>query len=554
MGFLIVTSAVIAGANEKMDEDTHSIVIEKLELALKKAQEDETVSLAPVRARLADLYSDRARIREMNEAKQGCKSGTKGCTGAFNDRRRALELYAAAENETDQRERGMLLIHMALLHKLVNQPAKAEAIYDRLIKEGGAKHSNEILGESYIGRAERRYMRSEFSKALADYEVALKMAKKYKRGPIAHRIAWCHLNLDEQDTAVAGLISILRNPEMLKRDSTNGPTLDLNFQEEVASDLATFYARGTIKSGDAARIAELAPQHAKLRIMKYFASEAERLGQKRPALEAWALVADLDPEGEASLENLIRVARVKYDLGDKQGTLVTVEKAVGLWKKAGCKLAETECENLRKRLRNLVTDWNKGESMKPSELLLGAYVAYNSQFQSDLQMNFFAAQIARELKKSSEAVSMYHKTSLLAINPAKNGDKEAIQILDASIAGEVEMAEAAPKGPESIEMRQKAYDHYLRLSPKGPLAHSVRYQRARLPYEAGSHDEASSRLEAFAKSGDCRQLKSGKADSLCLQAADLDLDARVLMKDDAGIETGALSYAKIYSERKLDYL
>lgn len=553
MGFLLVTAAVVANATDRMDEDTHTVVIDKLELALKKAQEDETVSLAPVRARLADLYSDRARIREMEEAKRACKKGAKDCNGSISDRKRALDLYSASENETPQAERGMLLIHMAHLNKLVNQPAKAEAIYDRLIKEGTI-HSTDILGEAYVGRADRRYSRSEFAPALGDFEAALKMAKKYKRGPIAHRIAWCHLNLDAQDTAVAELIAILRSPDMLKRDSTNGPTTDLNFQEEVATDLATFYARGPIKSGDAARVAELAPAHARLRIMKYFASEAERSGQKRAALEAWALAAQFDPEGETSLENLIRVARVKYDLGDKPGTLETFNKAIALWKKEGCKQAATECENLRKRLRNLVTDWNKGESMKPTELLLAAYVSYNSQFESDLQMNFFAAQIARELKKANDAVAMYHKTSLLALKPAKSGDKEAQQILDASIAGEVDMAEAMAKGPESIEARQKAYDHYLRLAPKGPLAHSVRYQRARLPYEAGSNDEASARLEAFAKSEECRQGKSGKADSLCIQAADLDLDARVLLKDDASIEKGALSYARVFPERKLEYL
>ncbi|MEK7356819.1 MAG: hypothetical protein AAB250_10240, partial [Bdellovibrionota bacterium] len=523
--------------------------------------EDETVSLAPVRARLAELYSDRARLREMGEVQksnqQTCQK-TKTCGASVNDRRRALELYTRAETETPQEEKGALLIHMAHLHKLVNQPAKAEAIYDRLIKDGPSKHQSEFLAEAYVGRATRRYSRSEFSNALVDFEAGIKLAKKYKRGPIAHRIAWCNLNLDRQETAVVQLLAILQDPEMLKRDSTSGPTTDVTFQEEVATDLATFYARGTIKPGDAKRVADLAPQPARLRVVKYFAAEAERLGQKRAALEAWALANDLDPEGETSLENLVRVARVKYDLGDKPGTLETIQKSVALWKKRGCKANELECENLRKRLRNLVTDWNKGESLKPTENLLGAYVAYNSQFESDLQMNFFAAQIARELKKSTDAVAMYHKNSILAVKSAKSGDKEAAQILEASIAGEVEMAEAAPKEGElraaSIEMRQKAYDHYLRLAPKGTLAHSVRYQRARLPYEAGSHDEASSRLEGFAKSEDCRRLKAGKADSLCIQAADLDLDSRVVLKDDVAIEKGALSYARIFPERKIEYL
>ena len=561
LGFLIVTSAALAFASEKneapekMDETTHTIVIDKLELALKKAKDDETVSLAPIRSRLADLYSDRARIREMKEAEQKC-SGTgslkvKGCDGSMKDRKRALELYSAVVKETDQANRGALLVHMANLYKLVDQPEKALAIFDGIIKDGARLHSTTILSEAYSGRGESRYMKAQFAKAQDDFEAALRMAPKYKRGAIAHRIAWCHLNRGDQPTAVAQLIAILTTPDLLKRESTDGPKLDLSFQEDVATDLVTFLSRGTLKSGDAKRVADLAPEHARLRITKFFASEAERLGQKRAALEAWALASTMEPKGESTLENTIHIARVKYDLGDKAGTLQSMQESVKMWKELGCK---DDCENLRKRLRNLVTDWHRAEHLHPSEPLLGAYIAYNSLFENDLEMNFFAAQVAREEKRATDAAAMYHKTSLLASKPAKSGDKTAVQILDASLAGEVEMAEAAPKGADSFTLRQNAYDHYLRMAPQGPLAHSVRYQRARLPYEQGANDEASVRLERFAKSDACRGSKSGEEHQLCLQAADLDMDARVQLKDDESVEQGALAYSKIYSERKLEYL
>ena len=99
---------------EKMDADTHTLVIEKMETVLHSAKDDETMRLYPIRARLADLYAERARLRAMSEAaaaskaagQTASKSDSKSDVGAdggadngqdsspsASDRRRALELY-----------------------------------------------------------------------------------------------------------------------------------------------------------------------------------------------------------------------------------------------------------------------------------------------------------------------------------------------------------------------------------------------------------------------------------------------------------------------------
>lgn len=543
-GFSIETAYAGQIAGAKMDAQTHTVVIEKLEMSLKKAGEDETIDLSPVRSRLADLYSDRARLREMEENEKSCTK----CTGAKEDRQRALQLYTLTLKEAPQKERGAIMIHMAHLYQLNGEAKRSEALLEQIIKEGTRAHNNEVLSKAYVGRAERRYNRGLYTYARQDFEVAIKMAAPTKRGPIAHRIAWCNLNLEQQDTAVAQLVAILKNPAMLKRESTEGAAIDIAFQEEVAMDLATFVARGPVSSRDIALVEDLAPKRQKLEILRHLAQETERLGKPRAALEAWALAATYEPEGAKKLEVHVRVARLRYNIGDKQGSLAAINDAMKLWNKENC-TEKVDCENLRKDVKNLIADWNKAETKQPTALLLGAYKAYLTAFDDDVEMTYFAAETAKATKAFTDAVALYHKSSLLAVN-SKN--PKAPEILESSITNEVEMAEQAPK-PQQYELRQAAYDHYLKLSPKGKINHQVRYQRARLPYEQGANDEASHRLQSFATSTNCTTAK-GSDRALCVQAADLDLDARVLMKDDVSVEKGALLYARVYGERKLDYL
>lgn len=527
---------------ENMDTDTHSVVIDKLEMSLKKAKDDETISLAPVRARLADLYSDRARLREMDEQKHNAKP-----TGSRADRLRALELYIQVLKEASKDERGPIMIHMSHLDQLLGQQAAAEQIFEQIIKEGPSAHAPQILQQAYAGRAEHYYQRGEFKQARSDFEVAMRFAPAVKRGPIAHRIAWCNLNLDDQETAVAELVQILRTPEMLKRESTNGAELDVNFQDEVATDLATFVARGPITENQIKLVEELAPKRSKLTVMKHLAEEAERAGQTRAALESWSIVSKYEPQGVDKMEVSSRVARLRYNLGDKPGSLQAIQTAMKQWSKEGC-TEKLDCDNLRKEIRNLVTDWAKAETKKPSETLLGAFTSYVGVFDQDVEMMYFAAETAKAVKQYPQAVALYHKAAVLA---KSSKDAKAADILESSLTNEVEMAELAPK-EQGYPLRQAAYDFYLSMSPNGKINHKVRYQRARLPYEMGNNLEASHRLEEFAKSAQCRT-KDTEDHQLCVQAADLDLDARVLLKDDIAVEKGALQYARIFTEKKLEY-
>jgi hypothetical protein len=546
---LVLSTVASARADEaplaKMTAETHTVVIEKLEKALQKAKEDETVDLSPVRARLADLYAERARLKEMEEGKAACQN----CTGALGDRERALVLYSDVLKQCEPRSRGPIALQMAHLSFLVNKPAQAEKYFELIIKEGNRVHEKDVMASAYVGRGERRFERGDFKKAQSDFEAALLLSAPSRRGRIAHRIAWCELNQGEQETAVASLVSILKNPAYLKPQATDGEVSDVSFQEEVVHDLATFVARGNVSDAQMRLVSQYAPKDSKLEIMRHFASELERLGQKNAALIAWSNVAELEPSQQGKLEVLVRVARILYDRGEKADSQKSFVAAIELWKKTGCE-EKVDCENMRRTLKNLVADWHKAERKKPSTALLNVYVSYLSKFDDDLEMTFQAATVAKDLKIAKQGIALYHKASILA---STKTDATSKTIFNESLGGEIEMAELYPKGPESIAAREAAYDHYLKMAPNGEIAHKVAYQRARLPYESGDNQRAADRLAEFARSARCLNAKSADR-GLCLQAANLDLDARVLLKDDAGVEKSATAYSKFYADQKVEFL
>lgn len=542
---MITVAAVAATATaraEKMDAEIHTVVIQKLERALSEAKEDETVSLRPVRARLADLYAERARLRAMDEAEKNCDT----CTGALEDRKRALKLYDAVVAEASKENRGPLMLQMAQLRELNNENKAALGLYETLIKEGGSKHKADILAEALIGRAEARFGRGDTDGAQRDFESALKLVGSGRKGVIMHRIAWCELNRGDQNKAVRSLIHILQTPALLTRESSEGPKFDVSFQEDVARDLATFLARGEVTSREIAMLENLAPERAKKETMKHFASECERLGQKKAAISAWAAVAKYESKSSDRLEALVRVAQIRFDLDQKKEALAGLQQATQAWTKGGCDDAEV-CKNLETRMRELVIAWNKMEKKKPSGLLADAYVAYLSAFDGDIEMTEWAAEAARAQKRFGLAATLYHKASQLAAAAPKA--KHSKEVLESAVVGEVEMAELS----KDNRTREASYDHYLALNANGAIAAKIRYQRAHVAYERGDMKEASNRFHAFAVSGDCRTSRAKETSQLCVQAADLDLDALVGLKEHALVQIRAAEYGQLFSSRRQEY-
>lgn len=543
---ILLSSTWITGSvahAEKMDTETHTLVIEKLEKSLREAKEDETLSLRPVRARLADLYAERARLRAMSEAENNCSD----CKGAVQDRERALKLYETVLAESQPESRGAILLQMAHINRILFKNKIARNLYDQIVREGSLKHSRSVLAQGYVGRAELSFGRGDFKEAQTDFETARRLLPLQKQGEIYYRLAWCRLNLGDQPQALAHLIHILKTPELLTRDSGRGSSLDSSFHEDVARDLAIFIARGSVGAREIRLLESLSPERSRLFNLKLLATELERLGAKSVSLQVWESYLRQDPPSFEKLEARVHVARLQLDLGRKPAVLHALKLTLEEWRKLGC-APETECQLLQKKLRQIVVDWNRSEKKKPSLSLLYAYQTYLEFFDRDAEMTYGAALIARELKRSSDAASLYHKSSEQAAELAPHPENR--KLLEASLVGEVEMAEMT----QSKNLREAAYDHYLKLHPQGEIAPRIRYQRARIAYERGDNEEATKRLNEFATSEICLKSAPKKTAELCAQAADLDLDALVLLRDDRRVEERASFYARKYPNRRMEYL
>ncbi len=527
---------------EKMDAEIHTVVIQKLEQSLEETREDSNLSLRPVRARLADLYAERARLRAMNEAEANCSE----CKGALDDRQRALRLYDVVLSEAPSKNRGPLMLQMAQMRELNGEFKKAEGLYDQLVTEGKNKHSNDFLAEAYVGRAEARFARGEMVRAQGDFEEAYKLVKQGRKGQILSRIAWCHLNRGNQGEAVRTLVRILETPQLLTRESSTGMSYDASFHDDIARDLATFFARGDVGRREIRQIESLAPDTSKKETLRHFASECERLGQKKAAIEVWAVEANYESTPAERLETKVRIAQIRFDLGEKKEALLGMRGALADWGNSGCTDAEI-CSGLKLRLRNLVIAWNRSEKKQPSSLLADAYLAYVGHFQDDMEMTIWAAEVARAQKRYATAASLFYKSALLA---STSKEKGAGKILESGLVGEVEMAEIS----KDLKTRELSYDHYLKLNPNGAIASKVRYQRAHVAYERGDMNEASRRFYEFAASGSCRSGSGSKeTHKLCIQAADLDLDALVGIKAHATVQTRGIEYARAFPARSQEY-
>lgn len=551
-----------AALAQKMDAETHSIVIEKMEKVLSDGREDETLRLYPIRARLADLYAERARLRAMDEAEKNCQD----CTGALDDRKRALALYENVVAQAPKEQRGPVLIQMAHIYELTGQSAKSMKVYQDMIRAGEREHGRKMTAQAYAGLAEAQFAKADFGSALKNFETAVKLSEQNKRGYLTYRIAWSQLNMGDQTKAVNTLVRVLRSPQLLTRESTQGPVFDESFQEDVSRDLATFLCRGDeVTVRDIRMLESLSPERAKRDNLHHLASECDRLGNKKAALVAWAEFLEHETNPTDRLEALVRVSQIRFDLGQKNQALEGMKRATAEWKKRGCK-DEATCMPLRMRLRKLVIDWNRTEKKKPTPALLDAYQTYLSQFDDDVEMTSWAALIARDTKQNRTAATLYYKASVLAaksindkrpLNPVEKeftakDAKETQDILEGSLVGAIEMAELA----KDAKLRETAYDHYLSLNSNGKMAMKVRYQRGHLAYEQGDHKKAVSRFDEFVSSNECaaalKERKSADGD-LCVKAADLALDALVLLKNEPELEKTALKFASIVPSRQTEY-
>lgn len=519
-----------------VDSRTSDLLINKFEkVYLQLAPGDE--ARVGVTLRLADLLAEKARRLSMDEMNNGCVQ----CTAGAQERKDALKYYNEVVEKLAEDKRGRVLSQMGHLYELNGESEKALKLYSDVIV---AEKNPALLGDVHLSMAELQFRRSNFATALKHYEAALGFPEFERRGFASYRQAWSLFNSGNLDPAINGLKTILNSPELLTRSggSAGGAvSVDKQFQEEVSRDLATFVARKGVTMDDVAMIFAQSPDVAKMANVIYLASELERLGQTASAVKVWRFLQDKQSDPVKRLEGHIRLAQLELNQGHRRESLKEYEQALRLWTQIG-DCGQGECKEWKSRLKNYVVDWNREEKKKPSAELFETYEKYIGTFRGELDMTVWAAQVAQERQEWFKAYGLLGEAASLRL-VAKPEDTKNMPTHESLLLSQVEVAEKS----KSEELIAKSLDEYLAQTQEKSQFVSVHYQRAHRLYKASKFAEAAVALKAVAL------LPEKQSPDIKKQAADLALDALVLLKRDRDLETWAQEFAGVFKGQSSEY-
>ena len=479
--------------------------------------------------RLGDLYAERARLQQIEEIKKGCSNLQ--CSTTKQDRTAAITHYEQALKQLQGDSRSEVLTQKAYLHDSLEQRDQALKIYALIIAEGTRKHQAHFVGHAHMGRGEIFYRKVQFKQAVSEYNKALAMPETRRRGQIYYRLAWCELNLGNLKTAQNDLIKILTTPSLL-----NG---DTSFHEDVARDLASFYARGPVGPKEIESLRRLSPQGKQEDTLRFLAEETDRLGNKRASLYVWGLIKfdDSSPFGRA--EKKMQMARLHYEMGQKDVAAKELKEASLVWNEQKCSTEDSEkCQNIKKQMRDFIVNWNKGEKVAPDKNLLSAYLSYLAIFPTDYEMHHWAGQLARDLKNYVTAAQCFKNAAIHATDNPK--------ILRGALLNQIEVSEQSG----DPNLRLQAYLDYLQYNPKGEDAYKVKYQIAHAKYEQKKYQESADEFYTLAVISQPK----GEGRTIQIQSADLALDAQAILKNDEKLEQWGKEFASLIPEKRQDYL
>lgn len=519
---LIFSSLAIAG---EMDISTRSALISKLESALSLTDAG-TPQESRIMTRLADHYSERSRQQDMATKGNGSAQSRK-------DRKRAISLYQKLGKRSGVEEKGRILLQLAQLHELQGAEKKALAIYRRILKEN---YNAEYTAHAQMGIGEYYFRKGKYGKALKHFNKAAKHFSS--NAQIKLRRAWCYYYLGQPARGVTILAALMNNPQGLSPQML----------DQASRDWATLMAQKGVTEKDVRNLYRLSPEVSKAENLNFLAQELTRLGKKRQALMAVAVLNENKKAIEKSdlteadkIAQRFQNANIQYDLGKQKLAVDEYQGAFAYWDEEGCEPAG-ECEKVRQVARKFLTDWGKATQRKPDVELIRAYKIYVAKF-NEIPINFWAAEAARKLGMWRTSIEFYRNVSRFAgrVKGKKSGRDQTM--VNGAFLGEIEVAELA----RDPQLKMEAYTHYLSAHPKGKKSLEVRYQVARLHYEGKNYDKAA---EAFKKIA----LTKGRSQrSLKIKAADLALDSMVLVKDKDRLENWALKFAKVFRNKAAEY-
>lgn len=529
LSLLILATVQVARA-EKLDVETHTTLIQKLESALGMNTDDAMVSQPKLVHRLADLYAERARLLAFDKEGQGEKIYKNQIQS---DRKKSLSLLGKTLPHVEKSEKGPVLMQMAHLHGMLQQPQEAKKIYLQ-IEKNSSSYDRRTQALALIQLGDLAFQKGELPQAQRYFERALRISDNPRKAYSQFRLAWIHFSRGQTITAERQLVQILKDPELMKNGKAS---LDPAFQEEVSHDLATFMAHNDITPASLSLLTSLSPENTRKKNLIYLATELDRTAKKKSALYVWSSLGPHEITFDDQLDRQVQVARIEYDLGHKKSLLKELNTAIFLIKSPSCS-NNPKCPVAQQNLRRIITDWGKAEERLPTLDLLQAYFLFTTHFEDD-EMAYWAAQSAMTLKKYKMAFEFYATTANLLFKKSQASSKR----FEGSLLGAIEAAELS----RLLPLRIQAYQMYLKLNPKGNKASEVRYQIAHSFYEKNDFATASQEFRTLA-------LDSTLPQSLREKAGDLCLDSTVILKNDAQLEAYSFELSRGLKSRSSEYM
>lgn len=526
------------------DAKTRDLLINKLTQVYATLAPADTARTA-LTTRLADLHAERARQEAMAELQAGCTV----CNAGIEDRKKALRYYQEVLPKLNDAQVAKVLPQVGHLYQMTGQEKLAIETYDKVIKDG---KQPEAVAEAHLSLAEMAFKKRDFETAKAHYAKVLSIPQSTSKGLAAYRISWCDFNLGNLEPSIQGLKKVLTTPELSSRSATGGIVqVDKQFQEEVSRDLATFLARRPVTTDDAKMLFDLSPESVKLPNVIYLAGETERLGQGKSAIALWRFAQERQSKPRQKVEGHIHIAQLEMEQKNPRAAGQEFDLAMNLWGSAIGTSEDDQAKEMKARLRKLVLDWNRAEKKSPSDELTAAYKAYLATFPTEADMTVWSAQVSRERKEYANAVALYSRGATLYSQSLKTAvkaeDKKAsLEGLENALLGAIETAEISKDNTLLVS----AYDSYLALSQDKKREVEVLYQKANIVYQKQEYGPAAEQMRAIAF---MTSAKSPDALKVRMQAADLALDALVLLKDDEKIEKWAKDFAGLFPKEASEY-
>lgn len=522
--FVLITSATALG---DADGDARNLLITKLEKVQMQLAPNDASKIA-VTLRLADLYSERARISSLAELDQGCQT----CKAGEADRKKALRFYLEVMDRTPEASRGKVMVQIGHLYQVTGSEDKAIEFYQKVLQ---TEKAPALVSEANLSLAEIHFKHRDFAKAIPYYQELIKTPTASSRGLAAYRLAWCAFNQGHISEAITQIQTVLKTPDLLSRNGAVGSPIDPQFHEEVSLDYVTFLGKEQFQMSLVQSLFDLSPEKARVQNVQSLAREQERLGRKTEALTVWKFVYGHLAKPEDRLAAQISMSQLEFDAGNRAAALENYEKALQVWREFKT-CGGDQCDELRKRARQFVVSWNQIEKKSVSPELLTAYDLYTATFPADVDMFIYKAQVAQGLKKDQVAWTAMNKAVVLLVE-----QKEAAK-LESLLLKQIELAESI----KNEEMQAAAADMYLKQSMQKSKVFEVQYQKARALYEKANYGLAVEELKnlALSSSGDMKIRK---------QAADLSLDGLVLLKDEVRLAAWANEYSAVFKDSSQEY-